>query len=208
MRGSCLRGPPMRITPITRGIIGLSNKTRGPERTSGGSTAGRSTTITGATSMTSAQRYPFPVPPTGRPPQEPASPSLGVFSSLAILVGVGVLGAYMLDLHSHTCEGCGKRWRHFGAFNFDDAQSHTCAHCGQVQWWKCGAPHVRQGSQFVMPARAPLPPASLSQLALPSPTNPLTCRPPGLESSEEGSSSRAITARAGQASAYVPRRMR
>lgn len=158
--------------------------------------------------MTSAQRYPSPGTPTGRPPQGASPPSTGVFSSLAILVGVGVLGAYMLDLHAHTCEGCGKRWRHFGAFNFDDEESHTCTRCGQVQWWRGGAPHVRRGSQFAMPARVPALPAALSQLALPPPTNPPTCRPSGMELSRDESSAMAITASAGQASAYVPRRMR
>jgi hypothetical protein len=87
------------------------------------------------------------------------SKPFGTLGALAIAVGVGVLGAYMLDLHGHACERCGRRWRHFGAFNFGDEQSHTCT-CGQVQWWKCGMPHVLRGSQFVGPSPA-LPAAPL-----------------------------------------------
>ena len=77
--------------------------------------------------------------------EEPSSPppSLGsMLGVLAIAVGVGVLGAYMLDIHSHTCEACGTRWRHLGAFNVGDPASHTCGKCGTVQWWKDGVPHV------------------------------------------------------------------
>lgn len=92
-------------------------------------------------------------------PTQVSRPFGGTLGALAIAVGVGVLGAYMLDLHGHTCEQCGRRWRHFGAFNFGDEQSHTCM-CGQVQWWKCGMPHVLRGSQFVGPAAA-LPAVSL-----------------------------------------------
>ncbi len=66
-------------------------------------------------------------------PQPPIS-TLGV---IAIAFGIGVLGAYMLDLHAHTCE-CGYRWRHFGAFNLGDSVAHTCRRCGVVQWWKDG----------------------------------------------------------------------
>jgi len=94
--------------------------------------------------------------------------SPGTLSTLALLVGIGVLGAYMLDLHGHTCDRCGRRWRHFGAFNFGDTESHTCTRCGQVQWWKCGAPHVLQGSQYaVPPGYAPPPTVS----ALPAPVS-------------------------------------
>lgn len=76
-------------------------------------------------------------------PAPPPAPSLGgVIGTVAIAIGVGVLGAYMLDLHSHTCEACGNRWRHLGAFNLGDPVSHTCSKCGTVQWWKDGAPHV------------------------------------------------------------------
>lgn len=73
----------------------------------------------------------------------------GTLGALAVVAGVVAIGTYMLDLHGHTCDKCGRRWRHFGAFNLGDADSHTCSRCGEVQWWKCGAPHVMRGSQFV-----------------------------------------------------------
>jgi hypothetical protein len=57
-----------------------------------------------------------------------------------------VLGAYMLDMHAHTCDACGNRWRHLGAFNVGDPTSHTCGKCGVVQWWKDGVPHVFRSS--------------------------------------------------------------
>lgn len=97
--------------------------------------------------------------PQHRSVHSQVSKPFGTLGALAIAVGVGVLGAYMLDLHGHACERCGRRWRHFGAFNFGDEQSHTCT-CGQVQWWKCGMPHVLRGSQFVGPSPA-LPAAPL-----------------------------------------------
>ena len=79
-------------------------------------------------------------------PPTPAPPSIGnMLGVIAIAVGVGVLGAYMLDMHSHTCEACGNRWRHLGAFNVGDPESHTCGKCGTVQWWKDGTPHVFRG---------------------------------------------------------------
>lgn len=93
--------------------------------------------------------------------QEPAEPapsgtSLGsTLGAIAIAVGIGVVGAYMLDLHGHTCDRCGRRWRHFGAFNLGDEASHTCSRCGEVQWWKCGTPHVLRGSEFAVPPSAP-----------------------------------------------------
>ena len=91
--------------------------------------------------------------------EEPVSqsPSLGnVLGTIALAVGVGLLGAYALDIHSHTCESCGTRWRHLGAFNVGDPGSHTCSKCGTVQWWKDGVPHVfrevlRQPPPKVMP---------------------------------------------------------
>lgn len=76
--------------------------------------------------------------------EEPTAPppSFGnMIGVLAIAVGVGVLGAYMLDMHTHTCEACGNKWRHLGAFNLGDPVAHTCK-CGTVQWWKDGAAHV------------------------------------------------------------------
>lgn len=89
-------------------------------------------------------------------PAEPSPVSFGsTLGALAVAVGIGVLGVYMLDLHGHTCDKCGRRWRHFGAFNLGDEASHTCSSCGQVQWWKCGAPHVLRGSQFAQPPTAP-----------------------------------------------------
>lgn len=69
------------------------------------------------------------------PPSAPLGGTLGI---LAIAFGVGVLGAYALDLHGHTCEACGRRWRHLGAFNLGDLGAHTCSGCGTVQWWKSG----------------------------------------------------------------------
>jgi hypothetical protein len=95
-------------------------------------------------------------------PAEPPPTGASIVSTLgaiAIAVGVGVVGAYMLDLHGHTCDRCGRRWRHFGAFNLGDEASHTCSRCGEVQWWKCGAPHVLRGSEFAAPPSAPAAPA-------------------------------------------------
>jgi hypothetical protein len=69
------------------------------------------------------------------PPQPTVFNTIGV---IAVAFGVGVLGAYMLGLHSHTCVECGHRWRHLGAFNLGDLEAHTCGRCGTVQWWKSG----------------------------------------------------------------------
>ena len=75
-------------------------------------------------------------------PASPPSPSLGtVLGTIALALGVGVLGYYMLDGHTHTCESCGHRWRHLGAFNVGDPAAHSCK-CGTVQWWKDGVAHV------------------------------------------------------------------
>jgi hypothetical protein len=92
------------------------------------------------------------------PAQSPSVSFGGTLGALAVAVGFGVLVAHMLDLHGHRCERCGRRWRHFGAFNLGDEKSHTCASCGEVQWWKCGAPHVLRGSQF---AQLPTVPSTL-----------------------------------------------
>lgn len=89
-------------------------------------------------------------------------------------VGLGVLGAHMLDLHGHQCDRCGRRWRHFGAFNLGDEASHTCADCGQVQWWKCGTPHVLRGSQYVATQTASVAP---TVAALPSALSPMLPAP-------------------------------
>jgi len=67
-----------------------------------------------------------------RDPKQSWGQVLGV---AVLVVGIGVASAYALDLHSHTCEACGRRWRHLGAFNIGDQDAHTCA-CGTVQWWK------------------------------------------------------------------------
>jgi hypothetical protein len=80
----------------------------------------------------------------------PPSKPLGTLAVLAIVVGIGALGAYALDLHAHTCEACGHRWRHLGAFNLGDPTSHTCK-CGTVQWWKDGIPHVFRDALRIAP---------------------------------------------------------
>jgi len=77
-----------------------------------------------------------------------------VVGVIAIAVGVGVLGYYMLDGHSHRCEACGYRWRHLGAFNFGDPTAHTCKQCGTVQWWKDGFQHVFRDPTYVPPSAA------------------------------------------------------
>ena len=106
------------------------------------------------------KRPPWETSPWRSFQEEPASsppPSIGnMLGVIAIAVGVGVLGVYMFDLHSHTCEGCGNRWRHLGAFNVGDPDAHACGKCGTVQWWKDGVPHVfreavRQPPPKVMP---------------------------------------------------------
>lgn len=80
-------------------------------------------------------------------PPPTATPSFGgTIGILALALSMGVIGAYMLDLHAHTCESCGNKWRHLGAFNIGDPGSHTCARCGTVQWWKDGVPHVFRNS--------------------------------------------------------------
>lgn len=58
------------------------------------------------------------------------------------LIGLAfVIGAivWLLDLHSHECEACGRRWRHVGLItggewaNPKALRSHTCR-CGTEQW--------------------------------------------------------------------------
>jgi len=101
--------------------------------------------------------------PTGRPPWETSpwrsfhqpAKSLGVLGVLAIAVGAGVFGYYMLDGHTHTCEACSHRWRHLGAFNLGDPVSHTCKQCGTVQWWKDGFQHVFRDPSQASPRGAP-----------------------------------------------------
>lgn len=90
-----------------------------------------------------------------RPPIAPGPPSIGsMLSTMAIAVGIGVLGYYMLDGHSHTCEACGTRWRHLGIFNLGDPTAHTCT-CGTVQWWKDGVPHVFRAVLRQPPSKVP-----------------------------------------------------
>lgn len=87
----------------------------------------------------------------------PPPPSIGnMLGVLAIAVGVSVLGYYVLDGHSHTCESCGNSWRHLGVFNVGDPGAHACGKCGTVQWWKDGTAHVfrdvlRQPPPTVLP---------------------------------------------------------
>jgi hypothetical protein len=83
---------------------------------------------------------------SGRVTPSPPSPFGGTLGIMALAFGIGVLGAYMLDVHSHTCEVCGHRWRHLGAFNLGDLEAHRCRKCGQVQWWKCGWQRTERGS--------------------------------------------------------------
>lgn len=97
-----------------------------------------------------------PAPPRPVPPQSALGSFGSALGTVAIAIGVGVLGAYMLDLHTHTCDACGYRWRHLGAFNVGDADSHTCGNCGVVQWWKDGVPHVFRSSLQAPSATAAL----------------------------------------------------
>jgi hypothetical protein len=69
--------------------------------------------------------------------------------ALALVVGIGAVGGFLLDWHRHTCESCGRRWSHLGAFNLGDEDSHTCSRCGEVQWFKDGARHVLHESANV-----------------------------------------------------------
>jgi hypothetical protein len=65
-----------------------------------------------------------------------------LLATIALTIGAVAVGLYAFDWHSHTCEACGTRWRHLGAFNVGDPGSHTCSKCSTVQWWKDGVPHV------------------------------------------------------------------
>lgn len=70
----------------------------------------------------------------------PSEPKEGGFwhtiGMIGVVIGVAAVGAYTLDLHGHTCDGCGKTWRHLGAFNMGDHAAHACPACGKIQWWK------------------------------------------------------------------------
>jgi hypothetical protein len=106
--------------------------------------------------------------------QPPPKKPVGVLTGL-LLAGAGVVVAgYMLDFHGHSCCRCGRRWRHFGAFNLGDEESHRCS-CGEVQWWKDGVPHVLRGSQFVVPPSSETRP---SIATLPGPATPSVFAPP------------------------------
>lgn len=121
--------------------------------------------------MANEPRRPWQQPPRRAPaPQQPPQESgLGVLGGLAIALGLGALGAYMLDWHRHSCP-CGYRWSHFGAFNMNDEASHRCSACGQVQWWKCGAPHVLTfGEGSTQPPGQPSQPSQLRSTMLPPP---------------------------------------
>lgn len=60
--------------------------------------------------------------------------------AIGVAIGMGVAAVYFLDLHAHVCSGCGRRWRHLGAFSFGDAYAHECPEpgCKTVQWWREG----------------------------------------------------------------------
>lgn len=57
---------------------------------------------------------------------------------LGILLGICAL-AWLVDLHAHECEACGRRWRHTGLLsagawaNPKALAAHTCK-CGAEQW--------------------------------------------------------------------------
>jgi hypothetical protein len=161
-----------------------------------------------------SQRSPVPSTPWRTFQEEPppsASGSMGgTLGALAIAVGVGVLGAYMLDLHSHKCCRCGSRWRHFGAFNLGDEPSHTCSRCGVVQWWKCGVPHVLRGSQFVEPPSSSVqlsPPLSPPIDAFAAPVVPPAFALPGIPPSFAPGIPPAFTAPVGALRPSSPPRM-
>jgi hypothetical protein len=103
--------------------------------------------------LPSMSRYRMPQPPPRLPYQAP----LGTLTVMALAFGLGVFGAYMLDLHNHRCSSCGNKWWHLGAFNLGDPASHTCKQCGTVQWFKDGAPHVFRNVLSSPPPPAPVP---------------------------------------------------
>jgi len=96
-----------------------------------------------ASSSAPVRQPPVPSPQRSLVEPAPPSPSIGkMLGVVAVALGVGVLGYYAFDGHAHTCESCGHRWRHLGAFNLGDPRAHSCGRCGTVQWWKDGTPHV------------------------------------------------------------------
>lgn len=64
----------------------------------------------------------------------------GTLGVIAIALGVGFVAAYTLDAHSHTCDSCGHKWWHLGAFNLGDVGAHRCDRCSAMQWWKGNVP--------------------------------------------------------------------
>lgn len=88
------------------------------------------------------------------PPRSFFGSTLGV---IGVALGLGVIGAFALDLHSHTCDKCGRKWRHLGAFNAGDERAHSCPACGEAQWWKTGASPAQRDRLLVDQATAGLP---------------------------------------------------
>ncbi len=104
-----------------------------------------------------------------RASKPPPSSSFSTLGVVALALGIGVLGAYALDFHGHTCEACGRRWHHLGAFNLGDVAAHTCKQCGEVQWWKNGfqeyaATGKLTDGAFQQPAPLAQPPSLLPSL--------------------------------------------
>ncbi len=89
-------------------------------------------------------------PPARRPP--PAKFSISPLGIAAIVLGVGVVGAFALDLHRHQCAACTERWWHLGAFNLGSVDAHRCANCGEIQWWKGTAEGALRPPQYRTPA--------------------------------------------------------
>jgi hypothetical protein len=92
--------------------------------------------------------------PLNRPRVGPVpAPALGgTLGVIALAFGIGVVGAFMLDLHGHQCDQCGHKWRHLGVFNGGDEPAHTCGRCGTVQWWKNGVPQAIKDAHRARPA--------------------------------------------------------
>jgi hypothetical protein len=98
----------------------------------------------------------------------------GPLGVIALAFGVGMLGAYMLDLHNHRCSSCGQKWWHLGAFNLGDLEAHRCRNCGTVQWWKSGWEHVGGPDGAFRKPDAFRPPTQPSQLPALSAVGTLT----------------------------------
>lgn len=85
------------------------------------------------------------------PPTPPPSTFWSIVGTIAVVAGVGAVAAYSLDLHKHTCEQCGRGWKHLGAFNAGDHEAHTCPGCGEIQWWKNGKDGAFRASRHKLP---------------------------------------------------------